>query len=168
MTVNRLWHQIFGTGLVKTVEDFGVQGEFPSHPELLDYLACEFRDGDLGRGRAWSTKHCLRLIVTSADLSPGVDGSRRPRELKTPIIDCSGAFRASDLNAEEIRDQALFAAGLLSTRLGGPPVFPYQPPACGRNGPTRPAIPRFTSAVRASRSIAAASIHSGSEPAHPL
>ena len=127
VTVNRLWHQIFGTGLVKTVEDFGVQGEFPSHPELLDYLACEFRDGrPAEQSGAWSTKHLVRLIVTSATY-------RQASTVRADLAEqgsrqsAAGAFPRQRLTAEEIRDQALFAAGLLSTRLGGPPVFPYQP-----------------------------------------
>ena len=128
VTVNRLWHQIFGTGLVKTVEDFGVQGEFPSHPELLDYLACEFRDGDsAGKGRAWSTKHIVRLIVTSATYRQA-STVRTDLASKDPDNRLLGRFPRQRLTAEEIRDQALFAAGLLSMRLGGPPVFPYQPP----------------------------------------
>jgi hypothetical protein len=127
VTVNRLWHQIFGTGLVKTVEDFGVQGDFPSHPELLDYLACEFRDGDLlGTGRPWSTKHILRLIVTSAAYRQS-STARADLASKDPDNRLLGRFPRQRLNAEEIRDQALFGAGLLATRLGGPAVFPYQP-----------------------------------------
>jgi Protein of unknown function (DUF1553)/Protein of unknown function (DUF1549)/Planctomycete cytochrome C len=127
VTVNRLWRQIFGTGLVKTVEDFGVQGEFPSHPELLDYLACEFRDGRPGEtAGAWSIKHVVRLIVTSATYR---QASTVHPELvnKDPENRLLGRFPRQRLTAEEIRDQALFAAGLLVTRLGGPPVFPYQP-----------------------------------------
>ena len=128
VTVNRLWHQIFGTGLVKTVEDFGVQGEFPSHPQLLDYLACEFRDGDFGGAtKAWSTKHILRLIVTSATYRQS-STARTDLATKDPENRLLGRFPRHRLNAEEVRDQALFAAGLLATRLGGAPVFPYQPP----------------------------------------
>ncbi len=127
VTVNRLWHQIFGTGLVKTVEDFGVQGEFPSHPELLDYLASEFRDGSPdGIGNTWSIKRLLRLIVTSATYR---QASKVRADLagKDPDNRLLGRFPRQRLNAEEIRDQALFAADLLATRLGGPPVYPYQP-----------------------------------------
>ena len=128
VTVNRIWHQIFGTGLVRSVEDFGVQGEFPSHPELLDYLACEFRDGDVSEtGRAWSLKHVLRLIVTSITYRQA-STARTDLATKDPDNRLLGRFPRQRLSAEEIRDQALCAAGVLSTRLGGPPVFPNQPP----------------------------------------
>ena len=117
--MNRLWHQIFGTGFVKTVEDFGVQGEFPSHPELLDYLACEFRDGEPGsNGTGWSTKHILRLIVTSATYRQA-STVRTDLASKDPDNRLFGRFPRQRLTAEEIRDQALSAAGLSSTRLGG-------------------------------------------------
>jgi hypothetical protein len=121
--VNRLWQQIFGTGLVRTADDFGVQGEFPSHPELLDYLASEFRDGG---ARRWSIKHILRLIVTSATYR---QASRVRADLaaRDPENRLLGRFPRRRLSGEEIRDQALMASGLLSPRLGGPPVLPYQP-----------------------------------------
>ena len=124
VAVNRLWQQIFGAGLVKTVDDFGVQGEFPSHPELLDYLACDFRDGE---PTPWSIKRMMRLIVTSATYR---QSSKVRSELmaKDPENRLLGRFPRERLSAEEIRDQALLAAGLLSDRLGGPPVYPYQPP----------------------------------------
>ena len=96
VTVNRLWYQIFGTGLVKSVDDFGTQGEFPSHPELLDELACEFRDGDpSGTARAWSTKHVLRLILISATYR---QASRRAPTLRKriPTTGCWAVFRAND------------------------------------------------------------------------
>ncbi|HWQ31688.1 MAG TPA: DUF1553 domain-containing protein [Blastocatellia bacterium] len=66
MQVNRFWQMLFGTGLVKTVEDFGVQGELPSHPELLDWLAVEFRDGANLKSTAWNVKALLKTIVMSA------------------------------------------------------------------------------------------------------
>ena len=118
---NRFWQMIFGTGLVKTSEDFGSQGELPSHPELLDWLAVTFRD-DLH----WNTKDLLRLIVTSA--------SYRQSSKLTPLLlqkdpDNRLLARGSRyrLSAEMIRDQALFASGLLVEKLGGPSVKPYQP-----------------------------------------
>jgi hypothetical protein len=125
VAVNRVWQRIFGAGLVKTVDDFGVQGEYPSHPELLDYLAVEFRDGD-GKAGAFSTKHLITLIVTSATYRQSSIG-RADLASKDPDDRLLGRFPRRRLSAEEIRDQALFAAGLLSPKLGGPPVFPYQP-----------------------------------------
>ncbi len=123
VTVNRLWQQLFGTGLVKTVDDFGMQGEYPSHPELLDWLAVEFREGP----KPWSVRHIMRQMVTSATYR---QSSRiNPRTTaKDPENRLFTHFPRQRLTAEEIRDQALFIAGLLSEELGGEPVFPYQPP----------------------------------------
>jgi hypothetical protein len=127
VTVNRLWQRIFGTGLVKTVDDFGVQGEYPSHPELLDYLACVFRDGNAGgETNGWSTKQISRRIVTSATYRQS-SKTRTELAVKDPENRLLGRFPRQRLSAEEIRDQALLAAGLLSTKTGGPPVHPYQP-----------------------------------------
>jgi hypothetical protein len=125
VTVNRVWQRIFGTGLVKTTDDFGVQGEFPSHPELLDYLAVEFRDGD-GKCGAFRVKHLMELIVTSATYRQSSAG-RADLLGKDPDDRLLGRFPRRRLTAEEVRDQALFAAGLLSPKLGGPAVLPYQP-----------------------------------------
>ncbi len=128
VTVNRIWQQIFGTGLVKSVDDFGVQGEYPSHPELLDYLALEFRDGGGdAKAPAWSTKHILRLIVTSTTYRQ-TSTARADLAAKDPGNRLLGRFPRQRLSAEQIRDQALAIAGLLSPTLGGPPVLPYQPP----------------------------------------
>ncbi|HKD08844.1 MAG TPA: DUF1553 domain-containing protein [Bryobacteraceae bacterium] len=118
--VNRLWEMIFGTGIVKTVEDFGVQGEAPSHPELLDWLATEFVES------GWDIKALVRLMVTSAAYR---QASTAPPELvaKDPenrLLARGPRFR---LPAEAIRDQALFASGLLVEKIGGPSVMPYQP-----------------------------------------
>ncbi|MCE9547008.1 MAG: PSD1 and planctomycete cytochrome C domain-containing protein, partial [Planctomycetia bacterium] len=128
VTVNRLWQQMFAVGLVKSTDDFGAQGDYPTHPELLDFLAVEFRDGALnGAAKPWSTKHIVRLIVTS-------DAYRRasttPAEMlvKDPENRLLGRYPRQRLSAEEIRDQALFVSGLLSEEIGGPPVYPYQPP----------------------------------------
>ena len=107
---------------MKTVDDFGVQGEYPSHPELLDYLAVEFRDGD-GKSGPFSTKHLMTLIVTSATYRQSSTG-RADLAAKDPDDRLLARFPRQRLSAEEIRDQALFAAGLLSPKLGGPPVFP--------------------------------------------
>jgi len=119
--VNRLWKQYFGAGLCNSVEDFGAQGEWPSHPELLDWLAVEFRE------RGWDIKHIVRLIVTSAAYQQS--SSLRP-EFKE--IDPANRWLASQnprrLEAEFIRDNALFAAGLLNfSDIGGPSAKPYQP-----------------------------------------
>ena len=120
VAVNRLWQQLFGTGLVKTVEDFGQQGEFPSHPQLLDYLARRFAaDG-------WRVKPLLKELVLSATYR---QSSRRTSAAINH--DAENRFLAGTprlrLPAELIRDQALAIGGLLRQRLGGPSVFPYQP-----------------------------------------
>jgi hypothetical protein len=120
VAVNRLWQMIFGTGIVKTVEDFGVQGEAPSHPELLDWLATEFVES------GWDVKALVRLTVTSAAYR---QASTAPPELvardpENRLLARGPRFR---LPAEAIRDQALFASGLLVEKIGGPSVMPYQP-----------------------------------------
>jgi mono/diheme cytochrome c family protein len=121
VAVNRDWQMLFGTGLVKTLEDFGAAGEAPSHTELLDWLATEFvRSG-------WDVKHLLRLIVTSATYRQSSrntpEGLRRDPENR--LLARGPRLR---LPAELIRDQALALAGLLVERTGGPSVKPYQPP----------------------------------------
>ena len=118
--VNLLWQMLFGNGLVKTAEDFGTQGELPSHPELLDWLAVEFREG------GWNVKALLKTMVTSATYR---QSSRVPQELfqrdpENRLLAHGPRFR---LSSEMIRDQALFVSGLLVERLGGPSVKPYQP-----------------------------------------
>jgi hypothetical protein len=121
VAVNRVWQLYFGTGLVKTTEDFGAQGEWPSHPELLDWLATEFvRTG-------WNMKGLHRLIVTSAAYR---QSSRASRDLLQRDPDNRLLARGPRLrlSAEMIRDQALAAAGLLVERLGGASVRSYQPP----------------------------------------
>jgi hypothetical protein len=121
VTVNRAWQQFFGTGLVKTTEDFGLQGEKPSHPELLDWLATEFvRSG-------WDTKALHRLIVTSAAYrqSSKVTPALHERDPQNRLLARGPRFR---MPSWMIRDQALAASGLLVRNLGGAPVKPYQPP----------------------------------------
>jgi hypothetical protein len=120
VTVNRFWQMYFGTGLVKTIEDFGSQGEWPSHPELLDWLATEFvRTG-------WDVKALQKTIVMSAAYRQ--DSRATPeliqRDPENRLLARGPRFR---LPAEMIRDQALAAAGLLTTKVGGPSVKPYQP-----------------------------------------
>jgi hypothetical protein len=121
VTVNRFWQSFFGTGLVATTEDFGSQGSQPSHPELLDWLAVEFRDS------GWDMKRLVRLLVTSATyrqrsaIPPGLE----QRDPMNRLLARGPRFR---LQAEFVRDQALAASGLLVPQLGGPSVKPYHPP----------------------------------------
>lgn len=120
VAVNRYWQEYFGVGLVKTSEDFGSQGEPPSNPELLDWLATEFiRTG-------WDIKAMQRLIVTSATYR---QSSKAPRELveRDPENRLLARGPRVRLSAEEIRDNALDLSGLLSDKIGGPSVYPYQP-----------------------------------------
>jgi hypothetical protein len=116
---NRLWQEIFGKGIVKTPEDFGLQGAAPSHPELLDYLAVTYRTN-------WNTKAILREIVTSSTYRQA--SAVRPDLLESDpenrLLARGPRFR---LPAMVIRDQALAASGLLSPAMFGPPVYPYQP-----------------------------------------
>jgi hypothetical protein len=120
VTVNRFWQMYFGVGIVKTTEDFGAQGEWPSHPELLDWLATEFvRTG-------WDVKALQKLIVTSATYrqSSKVSPELFQRDPENRLFARGARFR---LPAEMIRDQALAASGLLVEKVGGPSVRPYQP-----------------------------------------
>ncbi len=122
VAVNRYWQLVFGDGLVRTVNDFGLQGEPPSHPELLDWLAVDFmRSG-------WDVKRLLRLMVTQRHLPAVVEFHARTAGASTRRTDCWPAAHAIGLPAELIRDQALAIGGLLVEQLGGPSVKPYQPP----------------------------------------
>ena len=118
--VNRFWEQIFGLGIVRTSEDFGSQGELPSHPELLDWLATEFM------AEGWNVKALLKLMVTSATYRQSARATPEllERDPDNRLLARGPRFR---LTAEEVRDQALCAAGLLSHKLYGPPVRPPQP-----------------------------------------
>jgi hypothetical protein len=119
--VNRLWKQIFGTGISSQVEDLGAQGEWPVHPELLDWLAIEFRDG------GWDVKHMVKLLVMSAAYRQ--DSRVRPELRDVDPNNRLIAFQSPRrLEAEFVRDNALAVAGLLNLDMGGPSVFPYQPP----------------------------------------
>ena len=120
VTVNRYWQAFFGTGLVKTADDFGVQGEKPSHPELLDWLACEFVES------GWNVKHIQRLIVTSAAYrqSSKVSAALAERDPENRLLARGPRYR---LPSWMIRDQALAASGLLVDKIGGPGVKGYQP-----------------------------------------
>jgi len=121
VAANRLWQQFFGVGLVKTSEDFGLQGEPPAHPELLDWLAAEYRDG------GWNTRQLVRLLVTSRAFRRASEA--RPEQLaadpENRLLARGPRFR---LDAEQIRDNALAVSGLLVRTLGGAGVKPYQPP----------------------------------------
>jgi Protein of unknown function (DUF1549)/Protein of unknown function (DUF1553)/Planctomycete cytochrome C len=127
VTVNRLWQAYFGLGLVETENDFGKQGSPPTHPELLDWLAREFMTPADDKTAKWSLKHVHRLIVCSATYR---QSSRGRRDLDA--VDSRNQLLARQsrlrLEAEIVRDVALSAAGLLATKIGGPSVFPYQPP----------------------------------------
>ncbi len=121
VVMNRLWKQFFGNGIYNSIEDIGAQGEWPSHPELLDWLAVEFRES------GWDYKHMVRLMVNSATY-------RQSSQLKKEVIesDADNRLLASQnprrLDAEFVRDNALFIAGLLNLDIGGPSAKPYQPP----------------------------------------
>ncbi len=120
VAVNRMWQILFGIGLVKTTEDFGAQGEWPSHPELLDWLATRFIDG------GWDTKAMLKTIVMSAAYRQSSKASSEllQRDPENRLVARGPRVR---MPAEMVRDQALLAAGLLTPKLGGPSVRPYQP-----------------------------------------
>ena len=121
---NRLWQQFFGSGLVTTVEDFGNQGEPPSHPGLLDWLAVEFVES------GWDIRHIVRLIVTSDTYR---QSSRSGEELQArdPYNRLLARGPRGRLPAEQIRDGMLAVSGLLSRRVGGPSVYPVQPEQVG-------------------------------------
>ena len=120
VTVNRFWAQLFGTGLVKTVEDFGAQGEYPSHPDLLDWLAVEFMES------GWDVKHLFRTIVTSETYcqSSTLTPKSVSRDPENRLLARGPRYR---LDAESIRDSALAVSGLLDATIGGPSVYPYHP-----------------------------------------
>lgn len=121
VAVNRIWQEFFGRGIVRTSEDFGAQGEKPSHAELLDWLAAEFVD------RGWSMKAIDRLIVTSATYRQS-SKSRKELEAKDPDNVLLARQSRVRLSAELVRDSALTASGLLNPAIGGPSVKPPQPP----------------------------------------
>jgi hypothetical protein len=120
VTVNRMWQEVFGTGLVETAGDFGVMGSKPSHPELLDWLAVRFRES------GWDVKGMYRLLVTSATYrqSAAVTPELLLRDPGNRLLARGPRFR---MDAEMLRDSALSVSGLLVERIGGPSVRPYQP-----------------------------------------
>src|SRR5206468_1640643 len=120
VTVNRFWQELFGTGLVRTSGDFGVAGELPSHPELLDWLAIEFRES------GWDVKRFFKLLVTSNTYRQAalVTSAKLAKDADNRLLSRGARFR---MDAEMVRDYALSVSGLLVPKIGGPSVRPYQP-----------------------------------------
>ncbi len=120
VTVNRFWQQLFGRGIVKTAEDFGSQGEFPTHPELLDFLALDFQE------HGWDVKRLMKQMMLSATYrqSSKVSPELAERDPDNTLLARGPRFR---MDAELVRDNALAVAGLLSPKVGGKSVKPYQP-----------------------------------------
>jgi hypothetical protein len=134
--VNRMWMLTFGRGIVSSLEDFGTQGAYPTHPHLLEWLAVEFMES------GWDVKHMLKLLVMSNSYrqSSHADKELRRRDPSNLWLARQGRFR---LDAEMVRDNALAISGLLSPKIGGPSVKPYQPAGYWRflNFPTREYYP---------------------------
>ncbi len=120
VTVNRFWQEFFGAGILESADDFGAQAQPPSHPELLDWLAVEFRES------GWDVKKLITLIVTSAAYrqSAAISPAKLQSDPQNILLARGPRFR---LDGEVVRDAALAASGLLVTKLGGPPVKPYHP-----------------------------------------
>jgi len=121
VTVNRFWQEVFGAGIVRTAGDFGATGEMPSHPELLDWLAVEFRES------GWDVKKFFRLMLTSATYRQAavIAPETLQRDPQNRVLSRGPRFR---MDAEMLRDYALAASGLLVAKIGGPSTRPYQPP----------------------------------------
>jgi len=121
VTVNNLWSMLFGTGIVKSQEDFGAQGEWPTHPELLDWLATDFVES------GWDTKRAIKQMVMSSTYRQSSDTTphKLEHDPENRLLSRGARFR---LQAEFVRDNALAASGLLVKQVGGPGVKPYQPP----------------------------------------
>jgi hypothetical protein len=122
VTVNRMWSEVFGAGLVETTEDFGIMGQRPSNPELLDWLAVEFRES------GWNIKHMYKLMVMSAAYRQSAKTTPElvAKDPKNLLLARGPRFR---MDAETLRDVALQSSGLLVAKIGGPSVKPYQPPS---------------------------------------
>lgn len=120
VTVNRIWQQFFGMGLVKSVENFGSQGELPTHPELLDWMAVDLRE------HGWDMKYLMKKIVTSAAYRQSAEASEKKLEIdpENRLVSRGPRFR---MTPEMLRDTWLATSGMLNTAVGGPPVRPYQP-----------------------------------------
>lgn len=127
VVVNRIWHELFGRGLVLTTDDFGTRGTPPTHPELLDWLAVEFMES------GWDMKHILKTIVTSSTYR---QSSHRRTELdaRDPNNELLARQSRNRLSAELVRDNALAASGLLNAKIGGPSVRPPQPDSVSMEG----------------------------------
>ena len=135
VTVNRFWARIFGTGLVKTIEDFGSQGEYPSHPELLDWLAVEFMDS------GWDVRHVLKTILMCRTYRQDSTITRDAfaRDPVNRLLARGPRFR---IDAEAVRDSALAVSGLLDRSVGGPSVYPYHPEGLWLEINNRPGLSR--------------------------
>ncbi len=120
VAANRIWQTFFGTGIVKTSEDFGNRGELPYHPELLDWLACDFRDS------GWDMKKLVKLMVMSATYQQASDADKRLME-RDPENRLLARGPSGRMSAEMIRDYALKASGLLNEKVGGKSIKPFQP-----------------------------------------
>lgn len=131
VAVNHLWDRFFGTGIVKTVEDFGSQGEWPSHPELLDWLAVELMES------GWDMHHVIRLVLDSHTYRQS-SFSRPDVEKDDPANRLLARGPRGRFAAEVVRDQALAVSGLLNPEVGGPGVKPYQPPGIWEELTLRP------------------------------
>ncbi len=120
VTVNRFWQEVFGTGLVRTSGDFGITGELPSHPELLDWLAVDFREN------GWNVQNLFRTMLTSATYRQSARTSPRGLEIdvENRLLSRGPRFR---MDGEMVRDLAIWSSGLLTEKIGGPSVRPYQP-----------------------------------------
>jgi mono/diheme cytochrome c family protein len=120
VTVNRFWQELFGAGIVKTSDDFGIMGTAPTHPELLDWLAVEFRES------GWDVKRFLKMLITSAAYRQAtiITPEKIEKDRDNALLSRGPRFR---MDAEMIRDYALAASGTLSPRMGGPGTMPYQP-----------------------------------------
>ena len=154
VNVNRFWAEVFGQGLVPTAGEFGITGEPPTNPKLLDWLAVEFRES------GWNVKALLRLMVTSATYrqSAAATPEKLEKDPDNRLLSRGPRFR---MHGEMMRDLALRASGLLSAKMGGPSVKPYQPPGSGRSWPWRSATRGSTSRTGGRRTIDAASTPSG-------
>jgi len=120
VTVNRFWQEVFGTGIVRTAGDFGVNGELPSHPQLLDWLAVDFRES------GWDVKRFFRQVVTSATYRQAAIATpeKLEKDPQNRLLSRGPRFR---MDGEMVRDYALAGSGLLTRKVGGPSVRPYQP-----------------------------------------
>jgi len=136
VAVNQLWYLMFGRGIVETVEDFGNQGSLPSHPELLDWLAVDFREND------WEVKRLIRKLVTSSTYrqSSAIREDLQEADPANYWLARAPRYRRS---AEMVRDNALAVSGLLDRKIGGASVFPYQPPGLWSEVGHHPFSPKY-------------------------